>query len=151
MFVSSLSVAETEYKRVENVRVVGMSPMGIGSLTELSPFQVKAFSAEDIDKDNAYSVAEFLNQHGGGISVNDAQNNPLQPDIRFRGYAASPLLGSSQGLVVYYNGVRVNELFGDTVNWDLLPASSVQEMALIAGVNPIFGQNALGGAIVIKS
>lgn len=148
---SSLSVANTEYKLVENVRVVGMSPMGVGSLTELSPFKVHIFSAEDIDKDKAYSVAEFLNQHGGGISVNDAQNNPLQPDIRFRGYAASPLLGSSQGLVVYYNGVRVNELFGDTVNWDLLPASSVQEMALIAGVNPIFGQNALGGAIVIKS
>jgi outer membrane receptor protein involved in Fe transport len=142
--------AETEKTALENLRVVGMSPMGIGSLTELSPFQVQTFSAAELAKDKGYSIAGFLDQHGGGISVNDAQNNPLQPDIRFRGYAASPLLGSAQGLVVYYNGVRVNELFGDTVNWDLLPASSVQEMALVAGVNPIFGQNALGGAIVMK-
>lgn len=148
--VTSLAVAATEKPALENVRVVGMSPMGVGSLTELSPFQVQMFSAAALAKDKTYSVAGFLDQHGGGISVNDAQNNPLQPDIRFRGYAASPLLGSAQGLVVYFNGVRVNELFGDTVNWDLLPASSVQEMALVAGVNPIFGQNALGGAIVIK-
>lgn len=147
---SSMALANTEYKVLENVRVVGMSPMGVGTLTELAPFQVQIFSAAEIEKDKSYSVAGFLDQHGGGISLSDAQNNPLQPDIRFRGYAASPLLGSAQGLVVYYNGVRVNELFGDTVNWDLLPASSVQEMALIAGVNPIFGQNALGGAIVIN-
>jgi iron complex outermembrane recepter protein len=150
LFMAELAFADTDSKEVENVSVVGMSPLGIGALTALSPFQVQVYSAADIDKDKSYSVAGFLDQHGSGISVNDAQSNPLQPDIRFRGYAASPLLGSSQGVVVYYNGVRINEVFGDTVNWDLLPASSVQEMTLVAGVNPVFGQNALGGAIVIK-
>ncbi len=31
------------------------------------------------------------------------------------------MLGTPQGLAVYQNGVRINEVFGDTVNWDLIP------------------------------
>jgi iron complex outermembrane receptor protein len=37
-------------------------------------------------------------------------------DVNFRGYSASPLLGTPQGLSVFVDGVRVNESFGDTVN-----------------------------------
>jgi hypothetical protein len=32
----------------------------------------------------------------GSVYVNDIQNNPLQPDINYRGYTASPLLGTPQ-------------------------------------------------------
>lgn len=50
-----------------------------------------------------------------GVVANPAQNNPWQPDIAFRGFTASPLMGAPQGLSVFLDGVRVNEAFGDTV------------------------------------
>src|SRR5262249_27272029 len=80
----------------------------------------------------------------------DAQNNPLQPDVNFRGFTASPLLGLAQGLAVYQNGVRINEPFGDTVNWDLIPLSAVNSMQIFAGANPVFGLNTLGGSLSLQ-
>src|SRR5690606_21944455 len=74
----------------------------------------------------------------------------LQPDLQFRGFTASPLLGLPQGVAVYQNGVRVNEPLGDAVNWDLLPESAVYSMDLISGANPEFGLNTLGGAPAIR-
>ncbi len=59
----------------------------------------------------------------GSVFVNDAQSNPLQPDVQYRGFVGSPLLGLPQGLAVYQDGVRINEPFGDTVNWALIPES----------------------------
>jgi iron complex outermembrane receptor protein len=43
-------------------------------------------------------------------------------------------------------GVRVNEAFGDTVNWDLIPKVAVGRADVWTN-NPTFGLNALGGAI----
>ena len=92
-------------------------------------------------------VTDLLNRGFGSVSINHAQNNPLQPDVNFRGQTASPLLGMAQGLSVYADGVRMNETFGDTVNWDLLPLSAVFSVQLLAGTNPVFGLNSLGGAL----
>ncbi len=83
------------------------------------------------------------------MTINSAQNNPLQPDVQYRGFAASPLLGLSQGIAVYQNGVRINEPLGDAVNWDLVPESAVHDIALIGGSNPLFGLNTLGGALAV--
>ncbi len=47
------------------------------------------------------------------------------------------------------NGIRLNEAFGDTVNWDLIPTNAVQRADVMTG-NPIFGLNALGGAISLQ-
>lgn len=60
-----------------------------------------------------------------GVFVNDAQDNPLQPDVQYRGFVGSPLPGLPQGIAVYQDGVRVNEPFGDTVNWALVPESAI--------------------------
>ncbi|MGH8714332.1 MAG: TonB-dependent receptor, partial [Casimicrobiaceae bacterium] len=62
---------------------------------------------------------------------------------------ASPLLGTPQGLSVFQDGARINEAFGDVVNWDLLPASAISSIQLIPGPNPAFGLNTLGGALAI--
>ena len=95
-------------------------------------------------------LTDFLNRNFSGVSINHAQNNPLQPDFNFRGFTASPLLGLPQGLAVYQNGVRLNEPFGDTVSWDLIPLSAVQDVQLLAGSNPVFGLNSLGGALSLQ-
>ena len=92
-----------------------------------------------------------MNRHLAGVTINGAQGNPLQPDVQFRGFTATPLLGGSEGMSVYLDGVRVNEVFGDTVNWDLIPTDAIERMSLLAGANPVFGLNTLGGAISIQT
>jgi iron complex outermembrane receptor protein len=84
-----------------------------------------------------------------GVSRSDQTGNPFQPDIDYRGFTASPVPGTPQGLAVYQNGTRINETFGDTVNWDLIPQMAINRMTL-APSNPVYGLNALGGAISIE-
>ena len=84
-----------------------------------------------------------------GVSRGDQTGNPFQPDIDYRGFTASPVPGTPQGLAVYQNGARINETFGDTVNWDLIPEMAVNRLTLTPN-NPVYGLNALGGAISIE-
>ena len=79
------------------------------------------------------------------------QGNPFQPDVNYRGYTASPLLGTPQGLSVYMDGVRLNQPFGDVVSWDLIPRLAIASMTLMPGSNPLFGLNTLGGALSIQT
>ncbi len=44
--------------------------------------------------------------------------------------------------------MRINEAFGDTINWDLIPDSAIKSIAVVSG-NPLYGLNALGGALNI--
>jgi len=84
-----------------------------------------------------------------GVSVNDVTGNPFQPNIDFRGFVASPVSGTPQGLAVYQNGVRINEAFGDTANWDLIPTAAIRSATIVTN-NPAFGPNALGGALDVQ-
>ena len=59
------------------------------------------------------------------------------------------MAGTPQGLAVYQNGVRINEAFGDTVNWDLIPTTAIRSVAVVTN-NPAFGLNALGGAVTVQ-
>lgn len=105
----------------------------------------------DIDRANAADLTDYLRRRMGGVYVNDTQGNPLQPDINYRGFTASPLLGTAQGLSVYVDGVRLNQAFGDVVSWDLIPKSAIRSISLVPGVNPLFGRNSLGGALSIAT
>ena len=131
------------------VVVIGVVPAGAGIDKDKIPFPIQNANANDIEDANAVSIADFLKQSFTSISLNDAQNNPLQPDLQYRGFTASPLLGLAQGLAVYQNGVRINEPLGDAVNWDLLPQSAIQSITLAGGANPLFGLNSLGGSLAI--
>ena len=83
-----------------------------------------------------------------GIIISDAAGNPLRAELSYRGFDASPVSGRSQGIAVYQNGVRINEAFGDVVNWDVIPSNAIASMSVVSN-NPAFGLNALGGAISI--
>ena len=96
-------------------------------------------------------VADYLNRNFSGVNVSESADNPFQLDIYYHGFTASPLLGTPEGLSVYVDGVRVNESFGDTVNWDLIPESAISTVSLISGSNPVFGLNTLGGALSIQT
>ena len=108
-------------------------------------------SGAQITAAHATDLTDYLKRLTGGVFVNDVQNNPLQPDINYRGFTASPLLGTPQGLSVYVDGVRVNQPFGDVVSWDLIPKSAIRSLAIVPGSNPLFGRNSLGGAITVRT
>ena len=117
----------------------------------LVPYNVQSATSEQFERAQVLDATDYLNRRGAGITINSSQGNPLQPDVQFRGFTASPLLGGSEGVSVYVDGVRVNEVFGDTVNWDLIPEEAMANMSLLAGANPVFGLNTLGGAILIQT
>lgn len=85
-----------------------------------------------------------------GLSLSDAQNNPFQPNLVYRGFTASPLQGNAQGLAVYLDGARFNQPFGDTVDFDLLPEAAIDRIT-IKDASPVYGLNALGGAMVVAT
>lgn len=151
-FASAMAAEEELVTELEAVEVISSTPLK-GSDIDINkiPTHVQKVSSEAIKKSQAISVADYMNQYLGSVHINEAQSNPLQPDIYYRGFVASPLLGMPQGLSMYVNGVRFNEPFGDSVNWDLLPPGSIQTMELHGGSNPVYGLNTLGGALSIRT
>jgi hypothetical protein len=139
-----------QYKEV--IEVVGATPMhGLGIARAKIPSNIQAATAADLARAPGITLGEQLSAAFASVHANEAQANPFQPDIQFRGFAASPLLGLPQGVAIYQDGVRLNEPFGDTVNWDLLPANAIASVNLMPGSNPLFGLNALGGAVSVQT
>ncbi len=147
LLLSCLTAAHAAEQTEILTEVVVTAPYGQQIARDRVPSRVQTATTDDIEGLQPLDITELLNRGFGSVSINHAQNNPLQPDVNFRGQTASPLLGLAQGLSVYADGVRMNETFGDTVNWDLLPLSAVQSVQLLAGTNPVFGLNSLGGAL----
>ena len=134
------------------IDVVGVTPLpGSGVAAQKIPANIQTVSSEQLEKTQSLSLAQYINRFLGSVSINEAQSNPLQPDIYYRGFAATPILGLPQGISTYVNGVRFNEPFGDSVNWDLISENAIDSMVLFPGSNPVFGLNTLGGAISIKT
>ena len=127
-----------------------VAPYGTAVDPTLVPANVQRALAEQLQRSQALDLTDFLNRQFSSVSINHAQNNPLQPDFNFRGFTASPLLGLPQGLSVYENGVRINDPFGDTINWDLIPVSAIDNVQMLAGAQPVFGLNTLGGALSLR-
>lgn len=137
---------------VDRVDVVASTPLNGGDLDVnevASPVQTA--SSRDIQASGALNLPDLLNRRFSGIFINEMQGNPFQPDVNFRGFTASALLGTPQGLSVYMDGVRLNQPFGDVVSWDLIPRNAIADMSLVSGSNPMFGLNTLGGAIAIRT
>ena len=114
------------------------------------PNNVQRLDGETLREQHPLSLSAALNARLGSVTVNDVQNNPLQPDVQYRGYTASPLLGTPQGIAVYQNGVRLNEPFGEVMQWDLIPLFALADIALVPGENPAYGLNTLGGSLVLR-
>jgi len=141
-----IAVAQETTEQVVIVTAYGTKPIA----RDRVPSFVQSAVADELERAQSLDLTDFLNRNFASVSINHAQNNPLQPDFNFRGFTASPLLGLPQGLAVYQNGMRMNEPFGDTVSWDLIPMSAVQGVQLLAGSNPVFGLNTLGGALSMQ-
>jgi outer membrane receptor protein involved in Fe transport len=137
---------------IEKISIFGQTPLSSNISTDANVIgSAQIITTEDISRAQAMSLADHMRNQLVSVNISDVQNNPFQPDVQYRGFTASPLLGLPQGISVYLNGVRFNEPFGDTVNWDLIPLAALDSVALYSGSNPAFGQNTLGGALSLKT
>ena len=134
-----------------HVDVVGVAPLlGSGIPRDRVPATTAVIDAEELETRHAPSLAAALHERLGPVALEDPTSSLFQPTLRFRGFTASPLLGLPQGVAVYQNGVRINEPFGDTVQFDLIPQFALQRVQLSAGAEPTFGLNALGGTLALQ-
>jgi outer membrane receptor protein involved in Fe transport len=136
----------------EAIEVVGTRPVpGLGTPLRDIPASVQSTNARDLAGRGARDLPEELGRSFAGVTLNDPQGNGFQQTLNYRGFSASPLLGLPQGLSVFVDGVRVNEAFGDMVNWDLIPRNAIATTHMLSGSNPVFGLNTLGGVLSINT
>lgn len=134
------------------VEILGTTPLpGLTQRVDRYPGHVQRADDADIERARSSNLPDFMNQHLTGVTVNEVQGSPFQVDVNYRGHRLSPTLGTAQGLSAYLDGVRINEPFGDVMNWDMLPESAVASIALMPGSNPLYGLNTLGGALVLTT
>ncbi|MGO9484931.1 MAG: TonB-dependent receptor [Rhodomicrobium sp.] len=130
-------------------QTVAMTPVkGSEIPLEKVPGAVAQVSSAQIQSSGSPALQDALQHYVPGAIISDVNGNPFSTDVQYRGYTASPVEGTPQGLAVYQNGVRINEVFGDTVNWDLIPSNAINGVTVVSG-NPLYGLNALGGALNI--
>jgi len=136
---------------LEEIEVIGISPLpGIEIDRNRIPNSNQSIKKEDIENSTSTTFADLLGEKLSGVTVKDVQNSPFQKNVDYRGFTAAPLLGESQGLAVYLNGTRINEGFGDTLQWELVPEAALKNIDLMSS-NPVFGLNALGGSIALTT
>jgi len=143
------SAAPRATRNVRRVYVYPTAPTptaGVGMDVDKVPAAINAVGAGQIARTDSFDIGVALQQHVPGVILSDTTGNPFMPDVQFRGFVASPVSGTPQGLAVYQNGMRINEAFGDTVNWDLIPTAAIRSVTVVTN-NPAFGLNALGGAV----
>ena len=155
MFAQSSSPSQESEKgsndSMAEVVIVASAPLRGAELDEQQlAGSVQRLSDDRIRATRGLTLADTLEQNLAGISLNEAQGSPFMPDLQYRGFTSSPLLGLPQGLAVYQNGTRLNEPFGDNIAWELLPELAIREVTLVTGLNPTYGLNALGGALSLR-
>ena len=138
--------------RVElQVDVVGVTPAPAGGVgRDRIPTSISVITASELEDRYVPSLADALHERLGAVTLDNSTTNLFQPTLRLRGFTASPLLGLPQGVAIYQNGVRINEPFGDTVQFDLIPHFALAEAQVSTGSEPTFGLNALGGAVSLR-
>jgi outer membrane receptor protein involved in Fe transport len=137
---------------VASVEIVGVAPLlGLGVERKTLPYAVQTASDAALERKDGDNLSEFLARSFAGVNINAISGSPFQNDLTYRGFRASPVLGTGQGISVYLDGVRVNEPFGDVVNWDMLPEAAIGSVLLAPGSNPLYGLNTLGGALALTT
>jgi len=134
------------------VQVIGTTPLpSLGVPLDKYPGNAQRVTAEEIRRRNLVNLPEQLFRNFGSVNMNGAQGNSWQSDLTYRGFLGGPLTGSPIGLSVYLDGMRFNDGFGDTINWDLIPQFALAGVDIVPGSNPLFGLNTLGGALSMRT
>lgn len=153
LFALGSALAEEDAREdVHVIEVIGTTTLGTSGIdVDRYAGNAQYIGSKEIDNSNGLNVTDIFISRSSSVTVNASQNNPYQDDIFYRGQQASPIVGSAIGLSVYMDGVRINESFGDTLNWDLIPHSALSVVNVIPGSNPVYGLNTLGGALALRT
>ncbi len=149
---SSASLNAADKVTTSTINVYSATPLhSIGLPLNIIPANIQMATPKAINEQVGVSLADYMNNNMQSVTTTEMGGNPWQPEITFRGFSASPLLGMPQGISTYIDGVRVNEPFGDVTLWDKIPNFAIGGMQLIPGSNPLYGLNTLGGAIAMQT
>ncbi|CAN1515527.1 CirA Outer membrane receptor proteins, mostly Fe transport [Methylophilaceae bacterium] len=149
---SSVSLGAAEKLTTSTINVYSATPLpSLGLPLNIIPANIQIATPKAINAQSGVTLADYMSNNLQSVSVTEMGGNPWQPEITFRGYSASPLLGMPQGMSTFVDGVRVNEPFGDVTLWDKIPNFAIGGMQLVPGSNPMYGLNTLGGAIAIQT
>jgi iron complex outermembrane recepter protein len=143
------AAAQSSGGELPTIEVVATTPLGTGTNPLNVPSETQILTGQEIENLNQLTLQDALARRTPGVSVTDEIGSPLSESVDFRGETATPVPGTPEGLAVYMNGVRINESYGDVVNWDLIPPSAISDAQIVTG-NPVFGLNALAGAVVMS-
>ena len=90
---------DAQVAAMATVEVVGIAPTGgQGIDRRLLPYIVQTASDDAIGGAKSDNLVDYLARNLHGVNVNDISGSPFQNDVTFRGFRASPVLGSAQGL-----------------------------------------------------
>ena len=149
---SSASLNAADKLTTNTINVYSATPLhSIGLPLNIIPANIQMATPKAINEQVGVSLADYMNNNMQSVTTTEMGGNPWQPEITFRGFSASPLLGMPQGISTYIDGVRVNEPFGDVTLWDKIPNFAIGGMQLVPGSNPLYGLNTLGGAIAMQT
>ena len=146
---TTIELDEVEVKAKRRRIITPLPGVPIGKATATT--NIQSATSKEIEETKALNVTEFMNGNMQSVTINDYAGNPFQQDLNFRGFTASPMIGTPQGISVYLDGVRINEAFGEVVNWDLIPMNAIASLNMIPGSNPLFGLNTIGGALALRT
>jgi len=150
-FASSLLFAE-EQLTLDSIDIYSSTPLpSIGLPKSMVPANIQTIKSSDLDKQSGATIADYMVNNLQGVTVNEVGGNPFQLELNFRGYNATPIAGNPQGLSVYIDGIRANQAFSNNVLWDLIPNFAISNMQVVAGSNPVYGLNTLGGSMSMQT
>jgi iron complex outermembrane recepter protein len=130
------------------VLVTAPVPLSEGLPRNWVPSAVDSVRGRDAREGRPAVLPDALERYPG-VTLQNEQGNPFQPDLSLRGFTASSVTGLPQGVSVFLDGVRLNEPTVEEVNFDLIPLDDVKSIEVIRGPSVLFGRNTLGGAINI--
>lgn len=146
------TLAAPPLQQLGEIVVIGVTPLpGLGVPASQVPLNTQSAQADDFEHIHGQSLTGLLQDNFQGVSISQSQGNPWQANLFFHGYTLSPLLGSPAGISVYVDGVRQNEPFSETMNWESIPDFAIDNLTLIPSSNPTYGFNTLGAALVMTT
>ena len=152
IFFLSPSAFSEETITTSTIDVYSSSPLpSIGLPKNMVPANIQTIKASELNAQSGVTIADYMVNNLQGVTVNEVGGNPFQLELNFRGYNATPISGNPQGLSVYIDGIRANQPFSNTVLWDLIPNFAISDMQVVAGSNPVYDLNTLGGSMSMQT